>query len=147
MALALGALNRKDRTEAELREWLAARDVDPAEVGRVIARLVEIGAVDDERYAERFAEDKRELAGWGPDRIAAALAARGVAAPLIEAAVDGEGVQEQLIRAVRLLEERGADLHSEAARGRALGLLARRGFELEVAYEAVRLAERGSEAA
>ena len=41
-------------------------------------RLLEAGALDDERFARRFAEDKRELRGWGPDRIAEALRARGV---------------------------------------------------------------------
>ena len=30
--------------------------------------------LDDARYAERFTEDRRELSGWGPERIGQDLA-------------------------------------------------------------------------
>ena len=52
----------------------------------VLARLAEAGEIDDERFAVRFAEDKRELRRWGPDRIAEALRARGWRSALIDAA-------------------------------------------------------------
>ena len=74
---ALEALGHRERTTAELGEWLAARGFEPAEVEVAIERLIEAGALDDERFAARFAEDKRELRGWGPERIRGALAARG----------------------------------------------------------------------
>ena len=35
------------------------------------------GALDDERFARRFAEDKRELRGWGPEQYRATLASAG----------------------------------------------------------------------
>ena len=73
------ALGQKERTEAELAEWLRERGVEEGDAGpgpRV--RLAEAGALDDERFARRFAEDKRELRSWGPERIAEALRARGV---------------------------------------------------------------------
>ena len=76
--LALRALGHKERTEAELGDWLRARGVAEDEIAEVLERLLEAGAIDDERFARRFAEDKRELRGWGPDRIAEALRARGV---------------------------------------------------------------------
>lgn len=147
MTLALRALNHKDRTESELASWLERRGVEPAEIEEVLVRLAEIGGVDDRRYARRFAEDKRELAGWGPDRIAGDLSARGVPRHLIDAAVGWEGEADQARRAANLLEERGADLSDDRGRNRALGLLARRGYALEVAYEAVMMAERASRAA
>ncbi len=40
----------------------------------------------------------------------------------------------------RLLRERRHDLGDDAGRRRALGMLARRGYEAEVAYEAIRRA-------
>ena len=70
--LAVAALSRRELTVAELRARLAAREVDSAEAEEAIERLVEIGQLDDERYASLFAEDKSELFGWGPDRIRAA---------------------------------------------------------------------------
>ncbi len=114
------------------------------ELAEVLCRLIEAGALDDERFARRYAEDKRELRGWGPDRIREALGARGLAAELIEVAVASEDAGSQLRRAVELLTERRATVASEGERARALSLLARRGFPLEVAYEAVRERERAA---
>jgi regulatory protein len=127
-----------------LREWLAGREVAEAEIEEVIALLTEAGAIDDASFALRYAEDKRALAGWGPDRIERSLEARGVAREHIEAALAGEDDAGQLQRAVELLDARGIRCDSERERERALGLLVRRGYPLELAYEAVRKAERES---
>jgi len=105
--------------------------------------LIEEGAVDDERFARRYAEDKRELADWGPDRIREALSSRGIDRDLVEAAVS-EADSEQIVRAQKLLASRTAEVDSEQGRARALALLGRRGFPLEVAYEAVRARERAA---
>lgn len=108
----------------------------------MIALLGEAGAIDDASFARRYAEDKRELAGWGPDRIARALEARGVTTQHVEAALAPEDDRRQLERATELLLRRGADLGSDRDRERSLALLVRRGYPLELAYEAVRAAER-----
>jgi regulatory protein len=142
--LALKALRHRERTESELRGWLAERGVDEAEIAEVIALLAEAGAIDDASFARRYAEDKRQLAGWGPDRIAKALEGRGVDRAHIEAALGGEDESSQLERAIALLGDRGMRCASERERERALGLLVRRGYPLELAYEAVRGAERAS---
>jgi regulatory protein len=84
------------------------------------------------------------LAGWGPKRIAAALEGRGVAPEHIEAALRLDNEGGQLERATRVLAERRMRCSSEAERDRALRLLVRRGYPLELAYEAVRGAERAS---
>ncbi|MBM3667483.1 MAG: RecX family transcriptional regulator [Actinobacteria bacterium] len=127
--------------------WLGERGVEGEELHEVLAALAEEGAIDDERFARRYAEDKRELRGWGPDRIAEALHARGVERSLIEAALAGEDEGETVARALALLEGGGAYAGGEAGRARALGLLARRGYPVDTAYEAVRALERRSDAA
>ena len=143
--LALQALSRKERTEAELEGWLRERGVEEDELAEAMARLAEAGAVDDERFARCFAEDKRELRGWGPERIGEALRGRGVSEALVEAVLTAESPEESVARAARLLAESGAEAGDEDSRGRALSLLARRGYPLEVAYEAVRRLERVTE--
>jgi regulatory protein len=142
--LALKALRYKERTESELRGWLAERGVEEAQITEVIALLAEAGAIDDASFARRYAEDKRQLAGWGPDRIAKALEGRGVDRAHIEAALGGEDESSQLERAIALLGDRGMPCGTERDRERALRLLVRRGYPLELAYEAVRGAERAS---
>ena len=109
---------------------------------QVLTRLVEDGSIDDERFARRYAEDKRELAGWGPDRIRQALAERGVPEELIAEAIATEAEDDVAARAAELLTRNGCEVANERGRQRALGLLARRGFPLEAAYDAVRALER-----
>lgn len=136
--LALQALGRKERSVAELGSWLRGRGVDEREAEAVIERLIEVGTLDDARFARRYTEDKRELAGWGSERIRGALLERGVAACDVDDAV-GSGGEEELERAVRVLRARPC-MRDDRDRQRALELLIRRGYASEVAYEAVRKA-------
>jgi regulatory protein len=138
----LAALRRKERSRAELGDWLARRGFDEATRAAALDRLEEVGELDDSRFARRYAEDKRELRGWGPERIREALAARGLDAPTIEAALAGSDREEELARAVSLLERRGEPAVDEPSRARALAYLARRGYHSELAYDAVRAFER-----
>jgi regulatory protein len=139
---AVEALSHKERTAAEIGAWLAERGFEPAEIEAAVGRLVEAGGLDDEEFARRFAADKRELRGWGPERIRAALARRGIDRELIEAALADDGRDSQLERAIALLDSRGDPPLDEAARARALAFLARRGYDSELAYDAVRGLER-----
>lgn len=143
--LALRAVSRRERTEAELREWLAARGCEPEGIDAAVGELLSTGTVDDARYARLFAEDKREFSGWGSARIRAALAERGVAREVIDRTVAADGgYDDEVGRASSLLVRRGESLDDDASRARALGFLARRGYELEVAYEAVRGFDRAA---
>jgi len=137
---ALGALRRRERTAAELHRWLTERGCSEDLTEEIVAELVEIGELDDERFARAYAADKRELSGWGGHRIAAALTERGVGAALAERAA-AEPREAELERAVGLVDARGEDLADERARARALAHLTRRGYDYELAYEAVRRAE------
>lgn len=138
LELALGALGRRERSYAELRHWLAGRGVPEEELEVTLAHLEQIGELDDARFARRYAEDKRDLSGWGSERIRAALLKRGVSPEHIEAAVGGEREGEQVERAAELLARRARPLDSEADRARALGYLNRRGYTYEIAHEAIR---------
>lgn len=137
--LALQALSRKERTVAEMGSWLRARGVDSDEVEAVVGHLAEDGTLDDRRFAVRYAEDKRELSGWGEERIRIALAQRGVPDEHISVALKA-GDEDEASRAVAALRSRGASLADALERNRAFGFLVRRGFSAEVAYEAIRRA-------
>lgn len=141
---AVAALGHRERTVAELSQWLAERGFSEAEVESAIARLIEIGELDDARFARRYAEDKRELRGWGDSRIREALGARGVDRAMVESALAGSSDGGDLERALALLERRAEPADDDRSRGRALAYLARRGYESELAYDAVRAFERRS---
>lgn len=143
--LALRHLNRRDRTEAELRRHLAAEDVGQDEADAAVAELARMGYLDDARYARTFAEDRRNLDGWGAERIERRLLELGVDPEHVGAAIgarDGEG---ELEAALELLRRRfRGPPESERERERALGMLVRKGYELELAYDALRAFERAA---
>jgi regulatory protein len=140
--VAVAALRRKERASAELADWLRRRGYRDDEVDDAIVRLIEARELDDERFARGYAEDKRALRGWGAERIREGLAARGIAEPVIEAALEADSEVAQVARAADLLATRGRALSEESDRARALGFLTRRGYGYEVAHEAIRQATK-----
>jgi regulatory protein len=142
LSLALSALNRKERTVAEMGSWLRARGVGTDEVEEVVDRLVSTGVLDDNRYARRYAEDKRMLKRWGSERIRVALLDRGISPTDVEEALSDAGGEDEIELAHELLCDRGATFESALERQRALAMLIRRGYDSEVAYEAIRRARR-----
>ena len=139
LELAYCQLGRRDRSEAEVRRHLARRGLDRALVDTAVARLREQGYLDDGRFARRFAADRRTLDGWGAGRIEAALRAAGVPPEHVAAACGERGDEEELAAAVALLRRRVTlPPGDDRERQRALALLVRRGYELEIAYAAVR---------
>ncbi len=122
--------------------------MDGASSEAVVAELCDDGYLDDARYAERYAEDRRALDGWGAQRIARGLRDRGVDPRHISAAVATQGPEAELEAAVEVLRRRaGAPPEDDRGRERALHILVRRGYQLELAYEAVRAFERDGDAA
>jgi regulatory protein len=145
LELAYRQLNRRDRTAAQLRRHLASRDVEEATIDATLATLAREGLLDDARYARTFAEDRRALDGWGSERIERALLAAGVDGELVAAALGVRDAGEELDAAVTLLHRRCREVPAtDRERERALGLLVRKGYDPELAYDAVRAFERAA---
>jgi regulatory protein len=138
LELAYRYLGHRDRTVAEVRRHLERKGADPRALELAIAELSEQGYLDDARFAQRFAEDRRTLDSWGAERIEAGLLKAGVDRELASAAAQA-GAENELAVAVALLRRRWpVPPADDRERERALGLLVRRGYELELAYDAVR---------
>jgi regulatory protein len=143
--LSFSFLAHRDRTSAEVRRHLERKRVEPGAIDAAVADLERQGYLDDAAFARRFAEDRRRLDGWGADRIERRLLTLGVEPGLVTAALGGDGGHDELAAAVALLVRRLRDApRTDRERERALGLLARRGYELELAYDAVRAFEHDS---
>ncbi|CAA9495186.1 MAG: hypothetical protein AVDCRST_MAG69-1569 [uncultured Solirubrobacteraceae bacterium] len=137
--LAWRSLNRRDRTVFEVREMLAAKGADPAHVDQVVAEISELGHLDDAGYAQRFTEDRRRLDSWGNERIGRRLRELGVDRAHIERALSEPDRDGEMDRALDLLRRRFPVPPAEDRdKSRALGLLVRRGYESDAAYEALR---------
>jgi regulatory protein len=138
MQLAHRAVGRRERTVAELRTCLERKRVEPRAIDDAVAELTEAGLLDDARYAQAFADDKRYLDRWGSERIARELQRRGIAPDLIESVLSDRSRDAELESALVLLAQRAPTLSDDRERDRAWRLLIRRGYEIELAYEAVR---------
>src|ERR1700759_1246898 len=64
LGLAYAYLNRRERTEAEVRRHLEARGLDAAAAETAVMTLRDQGYLDDVRFARLFAQDKRHLDDW-----------------------------------------------------------------------------------
>jgi regulatory protein len=146
IATAYRHLDRRERTQAEIRAHLVRAGVDPRDAEQAIAALVEHGQLDDGRFARLFIQDKRELEGWGSDRIRQALLTRGVDPDLIEEALAEEAAEDEMERALELLRRRFPTPDwDRRERDRALGLLLRKGYHADLALEAIAAHGRGAD--
>jgi regulatory protein len=137
-AVAWRALNRRDRTELELRGILAEKRVAPEDAATVMRELLDGGFVDDAGFAVRFAEDRRRLDAWGSERIAWRLRELGVAPEHVAVALGEQDRDGELAAALELLRRRTPVPPSTPRdRDRALGMLVRKGYALELAYDAL----------
>jgi regulatory protein len=135
-------LNRRERTVAEIRRQLERRGISPRSAEAAIAVLTEQGYVNDVRFAELFVSDKRELEQWGNERIRRGLLERGIEREVAERALEADaddGPQEtELQRAVAVLRRRFPVAPSDhRERQRALGVLLRKGYDSELALDAL----------
>ncbi|MEZ5399585.1 MAG: regulatory protein RecX [Bryobacteraceae bacterium] len=93
MQYALGALGRRALSAGELRERLSRRAAEAADVAGVMERLKEYGYLDDGRFAESFANWRKENQGLGRQRVLRDLRMRRVAPAVAEKAVDAAYAQ------------------------------------------------------
>ena len=99
---ALKSLGARAQSIGELREKLRRRAERLGDIDRVLARLKEVGYLDDRRYAESFASARLSNEKLGRMRVTRELRARRVAPALAERTVEKvyQGVEEQ-----KLIEE------------------------------------------
>jgi regulatory protein len=143
LTLAVAHLNRRERTVGEIRRHLAGKGIDDELAEAAVRVLLDEGYLDDGRYALMFVRDKRNLDSWGSERIRRELDARGIDRDLIETALIRDETERaagetELDRALALLRRRFPTPPRERReRDRALGLLIRKGFDGELALDAL----------
>jgi len=140
-------LGHRDRTVVELRRHLEHKRIEPSTIDATVAELSRQGYLDDVRFAQRYSEDRRALDSWGADRIERKLLQAGVEPDIVAAALAGQDAANELDAAVALLRRRFRQRpDSDRERERALGVLVRKGYAMDLAYDAVRRFERDDDA-
>ena len=137
---ALALLDRRDYSRAELLRKLAEKDFEPAAAEQAVDRLVELGFVDDARYAPIVVRHYAAK-GYGAQRVRGELQRRGIPKELWDAALAEMPAQDETVDRVLRTRLRGADPDDRAALKRAADALLRRGYgwdEINAAVERLR---------
>lgn len=150
LAVAYRYLNSRERTRVEMRAHLLGKGIDAHDAERSIQALAEQGHLDDVRFARLFVQDKRELAEWGADRIRQVLRTRGVDPDVVEDALTEHEKRSdggEIDRALAVLSRRfPAPVGDRRERERALGMLLRKGYDPDLALEAIAAHMRDADA-
>jgi regulatory protein len=155
MATAAALLAARPWTVADMRRRLGMLGYQASLADTTVVRLVELGYLDDERYAATWIASRDRSRPRGSSALRRELARKGIETAVIEGALAdrdaGRHAQDDapaagaegsadLAAAFRLLERRASALAREPdprkRRQRAYALLARNGFAPDVAGDA-----------
>jgi regulatory protein len=141
-------LEARSRSVAEVRRRLGDAGYRTELVEGAIARLIDLGVLDDEMFARLWIESRDRARPRGERALRQELALKGVDRAIVDEVLDerrSEGGDETLVdaeAAERVLARHARTLDRVAdprlRRQRAYALLARNGFDPETASQAVR---------
>jgi regulatory protein len=133
-------LSRRPLSEGELTVRLMRKEVAESAIPPVLARLRELGLIDDPALCRQLVRSYREARTYGPMKIAWKLASRGFPRPLVEEAMREEcapeDVAEAAAQALRKKFRGGIPPGREGA-AKAYRFLAGRGFPPNVCRQAI----------
>jgi regulatory protein len=150
MGAALRFLESRARSAAEVRGRLVRHGYRPDLVEGCISRLVELGMLDDAAFAQAWVESRDRARPRGERALRRELRTKGIDREVVDeviqeradraAEVDGADADEEAAK--RLLERNARALERiadpRARRQRAYALLARNGFDPDVAGSVTR---------
>lgn len=143
IAAALNLLAYRPRAEGEIRTRLRQRGFPDGAIDETIDKLREWRYVDDQDFAERWIENRRERRPRSARMIAMELRGKGVEANTVSVAVNGAGIDERA-DALRIAIERWArlaDLEAPVRVRRLTGFLSRRGYGFDVIRDVLKALE------
>ena len=150
---AVQCLGRRGFATEELKTKLRTRAAQVDDIDAAIARLKDIGYLDDKRFAESFAANRAENDGFGRMRVLSDLRGRRVPAKVAESAVaqvfedksESEQIDAFIERRMPSLRA-GAKIEDDRELARAWRRLRRAGFSSGAALTALKRAAARPEA-
>jgi len=143
--IALHQLGVSGRSEAEVRERLASRDIEHDVIEQEVGRLLEVGLIDDAALAADLVESLRSRKKLGDHAISQALRRRKIPQAIIQEALDSSEHDSDLA-IFELARDRARSLgHLEwdVAYRRLVGFIQRRGYGGPQVFDAARRALEG----
>ena len=138
---ALSMLSARSYTEKTLTRRLA-RTCGEEAAQRAADRMTELGLLNDEDYAVRYAQELAENRGYAARRIRFELRRRGHSREAADAAIETLSDRDDLAAAVALLRKKYRLLATDADVRRAAALLERCGYDGDVIRTAIHALRR-----
>ena len=119
----------QERSRLEVRRKMAALKMPPAEAERLLADLVEMNFVSDERFAESFIRGKMNIKRWGKVKMRIELHQRGISDEIINQKFD-EIDDEQYFANLRYLVEKWSRENPQGEKIKLMKFLLSKGYEM-----------------
>lgn len=85
--LAVRFLARRDRTVAQVEQFLASKGASPIHIRQAVRRLSDLKYLNDQVYAQRWVDNRLASRPVGQERLKAELQAKGIAETLADQVV------------------------------------------------------------
>lgn len=130
-------LGFRSRSESEMASYLRKKKYSPEAISETIERLRQQEYLDDAAFVRAWIEDRERFRPRGRRALRYELAQKGINRELIDSALDDLDEDELAWRAVEGKLRQWRHLAEAELRKKAMGYLNRRGFNYEVARQAV----------
>lgn len=140
----LHQLGRSAKSSSQLRKILEEREIPDSIADAAITRFTEVGLIDDAAFAEVIVNSRRTIKGLAKSAIKRELTTKGLAAEIIESAVENLTSEDDLESAKQLALKRFRQMQhlDRAVRHRRLAaFLQRKGYGSIAVFDAIRFAE------
>jgi regulatory protein len=144
LAAALRFLEARPRSTAEVRRRLVTHGYRPDLVEGCLERLLDLGILDDEAFAQTWIDSRDRVRPRGERALRAELRTKGIDRQVVDDILEARTTEqpEADADAARRVLERHANALARVAdirarRQRAYALLARSGFDSDTAVEAI----------
>jgi len=137
----LRRLTDQPRSRAELAESLAKKNVPDDIAQRMLDRFEELGLVNDEEFARMWVQSRQRARGLAPRVLSLELKRKGVDDDVIREVLADLNPDEERAAAHRLVQKKLRSMGGldDTTRIRRLtGMLARKGYAPQVAFDVVR---------
>ena len=140
-------LSYRPRSYSEVERKLRDKGFDDVTVRIVLSNLIRLGYIDDEKFADQWAQSRIRLRGLGRRRIEQELRDKGVDRETARRALDDVLTADLEIETARRAAERKLltmrTLDRETKRRRLAGFLERKGFSFAVIRQIIIKTDRG----
>lgn len=120
----------------KLKQWGFAQ----AEIDKIVGKLSSDGYVDDNRFARLYVREKSRINKWGPIKLRAMLASKGISKDIIDQALNELNYAENPINLFDLLNKKMPQVKAKNRfdlRNKLIRFGASRGFALDEVIDTV----------